>query len=84
MTNWEACKYESLLTLQNDAAKNSLWRSTALNIPRNSSSITTQNKGQTPMPMPPYIRSHGNIGETLMAIITVLEVTEVKMLLLVN
>jgi hypothetical protein len=45
MTNWEACKYESLLTLQNDAAKNSLWRSTALNIPRNSSFITTQNNG---------------------------------------
>ena len=27
MTNWQACKYDSLLTLQNVAAKNSLWRS---------------------------------------------------------
>ena len=64
MTNWQADKYDSLLTLQNDAAKNSLWRSNAVNIPRNCSSATTQNKGKAPMPMPPYTRSHGNIGQS--------------------
>ena len=26
MTNWKVDKYDSLLTLQNDVAKNSLWR----------------------------------------------------------
>jgi hypothetical protein len=45
MTNWQASKYASLLTLQNDVAKNSLRRSTAVNIPRNSTPATTQNKG---------------------------------------
>jgi hypothetical protein len=64
MTNWHAGKYDSLLTLQNDVAKNSLWRSSAVNIPRNSSSAKTQNKGKAPMPMPPYKRSHGNIGQS--------------------
>jgi hypothetical protein len=53
-----------LLTLQNDAAKNGLWRSNAVNIPRKSSSATTQNKGKAPMPMPPYERPHGNIGQS--------------------
>jgi len=53
-----------LLTLQNDAAKNSLLRSNAVNIPRNCSSATTQNKGKEPIPMPPYKRSHGNIGQS--------------------
>ena len=61
MTNWRACKYDSLLTLQNDAAKNILCRSAAVNIPRNSSSATTQNRGKIPMPMPQYTRLHGNI-----------------------
>jgi hypothetical protein len=62
ITNWQAGKYDSLLILQNDVAKNILWRSTEVNIPRNSGSATTQNKGKAPMPMPPYIRSHGRIG----------------------
>ena len=53
-----------MLTLQNDAAKNNLWRSTAVHIPRNSSSATTQNTGKAPMPMPPYTRSHGSIGQS--------------------
>jgi len=63
MTNWHACKYDFLLTLQNDDAKNSLLRSFAINILRNSSSATTQNKVKAPMPMPPNNRSHGNIGQ---------------------
>jgi len=64
MTNWQASKYDSLVTLQNDTAKNSLWRSIVVNIPRNSSSVATQNKGKAPMPMPPYTRSRGNIGQS--------------------
>jgi hypothetical protein len=64
MTKWQACKYDFLLTLQNDAAKNSLWCSTAVNIQRNNSSATTQNRGKAPMPMPPYTRSHVNIGQS--------------------
>jgi len=64
MTNWQTGKYDSLLTLQNGAAKNSVWCSTAVNIPRNSSSATTQNKGKASMPMPPYKRSHGSIGQS--------------------
>ena len=64
MTYWQACKYDSLLTLQNDVAKKSLWHSDAVNIPRNSSSATTQNRGRAPMPMPSYKRPHGNIGQS--------------------
>jgi hypothetical protein len=64
MTNWHASKYYSLLTLQNDDAKNIFWRSTAVNIPRNIGTATTQNKGKAPMPMPPYKRSHGSIGQS--------------------
>ena len=64
MTNWQAIKYDSLLTLHNDAAKNSLCRSTAVNISRNSSTATTQNKGKAPMPIHPYTRSHDNIGQS--------------------
>ena len=64
MTNCQASKYDSLLTLQNDATKNSSWRLTAVNIPRNSSSATTQNKDKAPMPMPPCKCSHGNIGQS--------------------
>ena len=52
MTNWQACKYESLIALQNDDAKNNMWRSAAVNIPRNSSSTTTQNMGKAHVPIP--------------------------------
>jgi hypothetical protein len=48
--------------LHNDAAKNSLWRSAAVNIPRSSNSGATQNKGKAPMPMPSYKRPHVSIG----------------------
>ena len=64
MTKWQASKYVSLITLQNDAAKNSLWRSAAVNLPRNSSSATTINRGKTHVPMPSYKRPHGNIGQS--------------------
>ena len=64
MTNWHASKYDSLITLQNHAAKNSLRRSAAVNIPRNSSSATSQNKGKAPMLMQSYKRHHGSIGQS--------------------
>jgi hypothetical protein len=62
MTGWQASKYTSLTALQNDAAKDSLWRSTAVHIPRSGNYGTTQNKGKASMPMPSYMRPHGNIG----------------------
>ena len=62
MTNWHACKYDSLIALQYDDAKNSLWRSAAVNIPRNCSSATTQNTGEAPEPSPSYKRPHDSIG----------------------
>ena len=34
MTNWQAGKYDSLIALHNNVAKNSLWRSVAVNILR--------------------------------------------------
>ena len=65
MANWEACKHDSLLTLQNEANKNSLWRSAAVNIPRNISSATTLNTGKVHMSMPSYTRPHhGNIDQS--------------------
>jgi hypothetical protein len=52
MTKWQACKYTSSIALQNDSAENSLWRSSAANIPRSGNFGTTQKKGKAPMPMP--------------------------------
>jgi hypothetical protein len=63
MTNRPAGKYESLIALHNDASKNSLWRSAAVNTPRNGSSNTSQTRGNAPMPMPSYKRPYGSIGQ---------------------
>ena len=68
MTNWQACKYPTMIALQNDAAKNRLWRSGAVTTPRSGSYVTTQNRGKPPPPPPPFKRpqehnrydSHGN------------------------
>jgi len=62
MTNCHVSKYESLLTLKNDVAKNCLWRSVVVNIPRNSSSDTTQNRDKAPMPMSSCIHPCGSNG----------------------
>jgi hypothetical protein len=62
MTNWQACKYDPLIVLHNDVVVNSLWRSAAVNIPRNSSSATTQNRGKAHVPMPSYKRPYVSIG----------------------
>ena len=64
MTNWQASNYSSLLALQNDDAKNSLWRSTAGISPSSGSFCTTQNKGMAPMPTPSYKRPHGSVGQS--------------------
>ena len=53
-----------MITLQNDVAKNSLLRSAAVNIPRNGSYATTQNRGKAREPMSLYKRPHGSIGQS--------------------
>ena len=63
MTNWHAGRYDSLIALHNDVAKNSLQRSVVVDIPRNISFATTQNKGKAPVPMPSYKCPHINIGQ---------------------
>jgi hypothetical protein len=64
MTKLHARKYDSLIDLQNDATKNSLWRSAAVNTPRNDSFATTHNKSKVTMPMPSYKRPHVKIGQS--------------------
>ncbi len=41
MTKWHAHKDDTLIVLQNDVAKNSLWRSAAVNTPKFGSFATT-------------------------------------------
>ena len=45
MTNWQTGKYATLMELQTDAAKNSLWRSSTVITPRTGSSSSHHNKG---------------------------------------
>jgi hypothetical protein len=63
MTNWQTSKYASLIAFQNDAAKNNLLRSAAVNIPMsdNFNNTTTQNKGKAPMQMPSFKRPRNSI-----------------------
>jgi len=85
MTNRQTCKYESLLSLQNDAANNRFWRSVAANISRNRGSATTQNTGKAPI-----CRCHranvltAVLVKEVMAVTTILEVTEVNVLVAIN
>jgi hypothetical protein len=60
MTNWHTSKYDSLIALQNDPAKNSLWRSVAVNTPRYGGFTTTQNEGKAPMPTPSSKHLYGS------------------------
>ena len=60
MTNWQTCSYPTLMALQNDAAKTSLWRSTTIITPRFNGYVTTQNKGKNHVPSPFYKRPQGN------------------------
>ena len=45
MTNWQTSKYAPLVDLQNDAAKNSLWRSSTIITPRSGGSTSHHDKG---------------------------------------
>ena len=74
MTNWQTSKYATLMDLQNDAAKNSLWRSSTIITLRMGGSNSHHGKGKSPMPPPMSKRlqstgfgqntfgSHGNFG----------------------
>ena len=44
MINWQSCKYDSLIAMRYDVAKNMLWRSTAIITPRSGSYGATHNK----------------------------------------
>jgi hypothetical protein len=50
--------------LQNDVAKNSSGRSTAVITPRSGYSGTTRNKGKAHIPSPSYKRPQGSIGQS--------------------
>jgi hypothetical protein len=52
MANWQTGKYATLMELQNDAAKNSLWRSSTIITPRSGGSNSHHNKGKAPMAQP--------------------------------
>jgi hypothetical protein len=74
MSNWQTGKYATLMDLQNDAAKNSLWRSSTIITPRMGGSNNYHGKGKSPMPVPMSKRlqpanfgqnvfgSHGSFG----------------------
>ena len=52
MFNWQSGKYVTLMDLHNDAAKNSLWRSSTIITPRMGGSNSHHGKGKAPMPAP--------------------------------
>ena len=52
MTNWQTGKYATLMHLQNDSAKNTLWRSSTIITPRSGGSNSHHNKGKAPMTQP--------------------------------
>ncbi len=52
MSNWQAGKYATLMALQIDVAKNSLWRSSTVITPRIGGFGSHQNKGKAPMTQP--------------------------------
>ena len=76
MTISQTGKYATLLELQNDAAKNYLWRSSTILTPRSGGSNSHKNKSKNPMTQPTSKRhqpivygqnnsgSHGNFGDS--------------------
>ena len=52
MTSWHTGKYATLMDLQNDAAKNFVWRSATIITPRTRGSNSHHGKGKAPMPSP--------------------------------
>jgi hypothetical protein len=76
MSNWQSGKYATLMALQTDASKNSLWRSSTMITPKTGGSSTHQNKGKSPITQPNFKRpqqskfghdtsgSHGSFGSS--------------------
>jgi len=58
MTNWETGKCATLMELQTDAAKKSVWRSSTIITPRSSSANSHHNKGKAPMMLLTSKRHH--------------------------
>jgi len=58
MTNWHTGKYATLMELQNDVAKNSLWCSSTITTPRFGGSSSHHNKYKGPMTQPTSNRHH--------------------------
>ncbi len=54
MSDWQANKYATLMVLQTNAAKNSLWRSSIVITPMTSGTNTHRNKGKSPMTQPNF------------------------------
>jgi hypothetical protein len=51
MSNWQSCKYTTLIDLQNSVTNISLCRSTSRVTHRSGSSTNNQNKGKAPAPL---------------------------------
>ncbi len=56
MTNWQKGKYATLMALQNDDAKNSLWWSSTMITTWSGGFSIHQNKGKSPMTQPTFKR----------------------------
>jgi hypothetical protein len=84
MTNWQTGKYATLMDLQNDAVKNSLWRSSTIITPRTGGSNFHHGKGKAPMPPPiGCLRdfNHPVWGKILLAVTATLKPSTVKVFL---
>ena len=68
MANWQTGKYASLMDLQNDDAKNYLWRSSTIITPRSGGSNSRHDKGKAHMQQPnakrpqPIVYGQNNSG----------------------
>ncbi len=79
MSNWQAGKYATLMALQTDAAKNSLWRSSIVITPGIGDSNSHQNKGKSPMTQPNFKRPQlSNFGQKNLAVTAALEAIVIK------
>jgi hypothetical protein len=77
MTNWQTGKYATLMDLQNDAAKNSVWRSSTIITPRTEGFNSHHGNDKAPMPQSTSKRlqpigfgqntfgSHGSFGSSI-------------------
>ena len=84
MTNWQACKYDSLIALQNVAAKKSLWRSPTVNIPRILNPLLLRTKVRHLCRCRRTNVLTAILVKAVMTVMAVMAVLEVKVLLAVN